>query len=151
MSLVELPSTGSCENKNEEDDEDDDEDDDYYEDSSVEDSSRSITPPMSESSRNTSLPTGQDFPEPQFDPIDNLNRLYESLNQKIYTFEYYYKIGSTKTIRIRIDVSGEQIRFELLEKHSRLPWQNMSLNTQHLVDCSLFDKDLNKRRGKNIE
>lgn len=129
--------------------ESDDDDDDVYDDSSVDDSSRSATPPLNESSRKTSsLPIVQDFPPAPFDPIDNLNRLYESLNQKTYQFDYYYKIGSTKTIKIRIDVSGEQIRFELLEKHSRLPWQNMSLSTQHLVDCSLLDKDLNKRRDR---
>lgn len=157
LSLIELPSTNtsaviSKSNEHMSDNtDDDDDDDDSYDNSSVDDSSRSITPPLSESSRKTSsIPTVPDFPPAPFDPIDNLNRLYESLNQKIYQFDYYYKIGSTKTIKMRIDVSGEQIRFELLEKHSRLTWHNMSLTTQHLVDCSLLEKDVNKKRGTNI-
>ncbi len=53
-------------------------------------------------------------------------------------------------MKIRIDVSGEQIRFELLEKTSRLTWQNMPLTTQRLVDCTLFNKESHKKRGRSI-
>jgi len=72
------------------------------------------------------------------------------LNQKTYLFDYYPKPTSTKHIKIRIDVSGEQIRFDLLEKTSRLTWQSMSLTTQRLVDCTLLNKEPNKKRGKSI-
>ncbi|CAF2588603.1 unnamed protein product [Rotaria sp. Silwood2] len=131
---------------------DDDEDDD--DDGSFDDSSRSITPPSSEhrkssssigkSSTNINI---QDIPN-EIDPIHNLNRLYESLNQRSYFFDYYIKLGSSKHVKLRIDVSGEQIRFDLLEKTTRLPWQSMPLTTQHLVDCNLLNKDKNKKRDR---
>jgi hypothetical protein len=129
---------------------DDDDDDD---DESFDDSSRSITPPLNEhrksnssSGRPSTVLTVQDLQQ-DIDPIDKLNRLYESLNQKSYFFDYYLKPGSNKHVKIRIDVSGEQIRFELLEKTSRLTWQSMPLTTQRLVDCTLLTKETNKKRG----
>ncbi len=132
----------------------DDEDDEDGE-GSFEDSSRSITPPLSEprksvssSGKNSSIVTAQDV-QLEIDPIDKLNRLYESLNQKSYSFDYYIKPGSNKHVKVRIDVSGEQIRFELLEKTSRLSWQSMPLTTQRLVDCNLLNKDANKKKGLN--
>jgi len=97
--------------------------------------------------KNSSIITTQDILF-EIDPIDKLNRLYESLNQKSYFFDYYLKAGSNKHVKIRIDVSGEQIRFELLEKTSRLTWQNMPLTTQRLVDCSLLNKEPNKKRDR---
>ena len=131
---------------------DDDDDDDQ---GSFEDSSRSITPPLSEarksvssSGKNSSIITAQDV-QLEIDPIDKLNRLYDSLNQKSYFFDYYIKPGSNKHVKVRIDVSGEQIRFELLEKTSRLTWQSMPLTTQRLVDCNLLTKDANKKKGWN--
>jgi len=123
---------------------------------SFDDSSRSITPPLSEhrisnssSGKYSSVIPLQEI-QSELDPIDNLNRLYESLNQKSYFFDYYLKSGSNKHIKVRLDVSGEQIRFELLEKTSRLTWQNMPLTTQRLVDCTLLTKETNKKRGKKI-
>jgi hypothetical protein len=133
-----------------------DDDDDEEDDGSIDDSSRSITPPLSEhrvSSSSSGKPSSVIAPQnvhPELDPIDKLNRLYESLNQKTYLFDYYPKPTSTKHIKIRIDVSGEQIRFDLLEKTSRLTWQSMSLTTQRLVDCTLLNKEPNKKRGKSI-
>lgn len=84
----------------------------------------------------------------EIDPINNLHRLYESLNQKSYHFDYYIKSGSSKHVKVRIDVSGEQVRFELAEKTSRLPWQSLLLTTQRLVDCTLPVKESNKKRGR---
>jgi hypothetical protein len=131
----------------------DGEDDDDDDNEPLDDSSRSITPPLSEarksvssSGKNSSIATAQDV-QIEIDPIDKLNRLYESLNQKSYLFDYYIKSNSSKHVKVRIDVSGEQIRFELLEKTSRLTWQNMPLTTQRLVDCSLLNKDTNRKRG----
>ena len=137
-------------------DEDDVDMDDEDEDGSFDDSSRSITPPLEErrkSNSSTGKPTSivspqDDFPT-ELDPIDKLNRLYESLNQKTYLFDYYLKPNSSKHIKIRLDVSGEQIRLELLEKSNRLTWQTMSLTSQRLIDCTIGNiKDGNKKRGK---
>lgn len=146
-------STTSKIDRRETDDEDDYDDDD---DPSVNDSSRSITPPLPEhrksnssSEKHSSVVAIQDLPT-EIDPIDKLNRLYESLNQKTYFFDYYTKPGSSKHVKVRLDVSGEQIRFELLEKTTRLTWQNLLLTTQRLVDCTLLNKDANKKRGKKI-
>ncbi len=147
-----IDSTNFMSSKTEEtqSDEDDEDDDD---DGSFDDSSRSITPPLSEhrksnssSGKPSSVIALQDL-QIELDPIDKLNRLYESLNQKSYFFDYYLKSSSNKRVKIRIDVSGEQIRFELLEKTSRLTWQNMPLTTQRLVDCTLLNKETNKKRG----
>lgn len=132
----------------------DDDIDDDDDDGSFDDSSRSITPPIvehrqsnSSSGKQSAVLVLQDVPQ-EIDPIDKLNRLYESLNQKSYFFDYYLKSGSNKHVKVRLDVSGEQIRFELLEKTSRLTWQNMPLTTQRLVDCTLLNKESNKKRGK---
>ncbi|CAF1016447.1 unnamed protein product [Adineta steineri] len=132
----------------------DDEIDDDSE--SCDDSSRSITPPPTtneprksvSSSGRASIHIAAQESSTELDPIIHLNRLYESLNQKIYSFDYYIKSGSSKHYKIKIDVSGEQIRFELLEKASRLTWQTMSLTTQRLVDCTLLSKDSNKKKDR---
>ncbi|CAF3416239.1 unnamed protein product [Rotaria sp. Silwood1] len=131
---------------------DDDIDDDDDDGVSLENSSRSITPPTSEHQKSSSSigKTSsniiiQDVPN-EIDPINNLNRLYESLNQKSYFFDYYIKSNSSKHVKVRIDVSGEQIRFDLLEKTNKLPWQSMPLTTQRLVDCNVLNKDKNRTR-----
>ena len=123
-------------------------------DGSFDDSSRSITPPLNEarksfssSGKNSSIITAQDI-QSEIDPINNLNRLYESLNQKTYLAEYYIKPGSSKHVKVRVDVSGEQIRFDLLEKTNRLTWQNLPQTTQRLVDCTLLTKDTNRKKGQ---
>ncbi|CAF0830989.1 unnamed protein product [Adineta steineri] len=133
-------------------------DDELDDDSeSCDDSSRSITPPPTttneprksvSSSGRASIHIAAQESLVELDPIIHLNRLYESLNQKIYSFDYYIKSGSSKHYKIKIDVSGEQIRFELLEKASRLTWQTMSLTTQRLVDCTLLSKDSNKKKDR---
>ncbi|UJR32976.1 hypothetical protein I4U23_020439 [Adineta vaga] len=121
---------------------------------SCDDSSQSITPPPSEPRRSicSSGKPSSIIPvydsQLELDPINNLNRLYESLNQKSYQFDYYIKSGSNKHAKVRIDVSGEQIRIELLEKTSRLSWQNTLLTTQRLTDCSLSNKDTGKKRDR---
>lgn len=126
---------------------------------SLDNSSRSATPPPSSERRKSSSSDGkismsnissQDAPT-NTDPINNLNRLYESLNQRSYFFDYYVKLGGSKHTKVRIDVSGEQIRFDVLERTSRLPWQNMPLTTQRLVDCNLLNKDKNKKKGKYMK
>lgn len=133
------------------DDDDVDIDDDDDDDGPLDDSSRSITPPIDErrksnssSGKPTSMISPQDDIPTELDPIDKLNRLYDSLNQKTYLFDYYHKPNSTKNIKIRLDVSGEQIRLELLEKSNRLTWQTMSLTSQRLIDCTIG----NRKRGK---
>jgi len=132
----------------------DENEDDYDDEASFDDSSRSVTPPSSDPRKSvssnekaSSMSVTQDI-QRDIDPIDNLNRLYESLNQKSYSFDYYIKSGSNKHVKVRIDVSGEQIRFELLEKTNRLTWQSMPLTTQRLVDCSLSNKEPNKKRDR---
>ena len=124
-------------------------------DSSLNDSSRSITPPVSSEARKSVISTGRPSPMasasviiPQADPINNLHILYESLNQKTYLLDYYVKSGGSRHVKVRADVSGEQIRFELLEKTSRLTWQNLSQTTQRLVDCHYSTKDTNKKKGQ---
>ncbi|CAF4967704.1 unnamed protein product, partial [Rotaria magnacalcarata] len=119
-----------------------------------ENSSRSATPPSAEHRKSSSsvgkVSTNnfvQDGPKVA-DPIDDLNRLYESLNQKSYPFDYYIKLGGSKHVKIRIDVSGEQVRLDLLEKSTRLTWQSMPLTTQHLVDCNLFNKDKYRKKDR---
>ncbi|CAF2084344.1 unnamed protein product [Rotaria magnacalcarata] len=123
-------------------------------DGSFENSSRSATPPSAEHRKSSSsvgkVSTNnfvQDGPKVA-DPIDDLNRLYESLNQKSYPFDYYIKLGGSKHVKIRIDVSGEQVRLDLLEKSTRLTWQSMPLTTQHLVDCNLFNKDKYRKKDR---
>ena len=124
-------------------------------DSSLDDSSRSITPPVCNEARKSVISTGRPSPlaaasaiVSQADPINNLHILYESLNQKTYLLDYYVKSGGTRHVKVRVDVSGEQIRFELLEKTSRLTWQNLSQTTQRLVDCHFSAKDTNKKKGQ---
>lgn len=90
-------------------------------------------------------------PPNEVDPINKFFLAYESLNLKTYTFDYYLKSGSGKHVKIRLDVSGEQIAFELLEKTSKLTWKQMSLNTQRLVDCVLSSKEPNSRKGNENE
>ena len=146
-------STSTILSKSDQNQSDVDNDNDDDDDQSFDDSSRSITPPLNERRRSNSSsdkPSSvlalQEF-QTQLDPIDKLNRLYDSLNQKTYFFDYYLKEGSNKHVKIRLDVSGEQIRFELLEKTSRLNWQNMLLTTQRLIDCTLLNKETNKKKG----
>ncbi|CAF0930875.1 unnamed protein product [Rotaria sordida] len=141
--------TDDDENYNDSNEVDDDDDD-----GSFHDSSRSITPPSSEH-RKSSSSLGksstnvivQDISN-ENDPINDLNRLYESLNQKSYIFDYYLKLSSSKNVKLRIDVSGEQVRLDLLEKTSKLPWQSMSLTTQRLVDCNILNKDRSRKRDR---
>ncbi|CAF0745741.1 unnamed protein product [Adineta steineri] len=149
------PSSTLIPTNNDENFDDDEEFDDDSE--SCDDSSRSITPPPTttneprksvSSSGRASIHIAAQESLVELDPIIHLNRLYESLNQKIYSFDYYIKSGSSKHYKIKIDVSGEQIRFELLEKASRLTWQTMSLTTQRLVDCTLLSKDSNKKKDR---
>ena len=139
----------------------DDADDDDDDDGSFDDSSRSITPPpsstldehrksnSSQGKPNTSISPQDDLPS-EVNPIDKINRLFESLEQKTYLFDYYHKPNSSKHIPIRLDVSGEQIRLELLKETNRLSWQTMSVTTQRLIDCTISNtKDGNKKRGKS--
>ncbi|CAF0833507.1 unnamed protein product, partial [Adineta ricciae] len=129
-------------------------DDDDDMDESFDDSSQSATPPPSEprhsicsSGKPVSIIGVQDN-QSEDDPIHNWNRLYESLNQKSYPFEYYVKSGSSKHAKARIDVSGEQIRIELLEKTSRVPGQDMLFTTQRLIHCTLSNKEISKKRDR---
>lgn len=127
--------------------------------SSINDSSRSVTPSPSEVRKSISSvgkssaiasSVAQD-PSNEPDPINNFYLAYESLNLKSYLFEYYLKSGSSKHFRVHLHVSGEQIRFELLEKTSKVPWQQMSLNTQRLVDCTVSNKESHSRKGTSID
>lgn len=131
---------------------------DYSDDDdvSIADSSRSITPPAIERRKSSSSndkassdKTSQHI-STEIDPINNLNRLYESLNQKSYQFDYYIKQGSSKHTKIRIDVSGEQIRFESLDMSSKIPYLSFCLTTQRLIDCNISVKDKNKKKGKYL-
>ena len=141
---------------NDDNDDNDDDDDDDDDDGSLDDSSRSITPESTEHRKYLgsiekipSVITAHDT-DPDIDPINNLNRLYESLNKRSYIFDYCVKSGSNKHFKVRTDVSGEQIRFDFLEKTSRLASQTILLPTQRLAACCLLEKDKNKRRGKYI-
>ncbi|CAF0913084.1 unnamed protein product [Adineta ricciae] len=151
LALVEQQESSASKLSNEEEYVTDD-DDDISE--SFDDSSQSATPPPSEprhsicsSGKPVSMIAVQDN-QSEDDPIHNWNRLYESLNQKSYPFEYYVKSGSSKHVKARIDVSGEQIRIELLEKTSRVPGQDMLFTTQRLINCTLSNKEISKKRDR---
>ena len=124
-------------------------------DSSIQDSSRSVTPSPSEVRKSvsssvkvsSSMATASEI-VPEVDPINKVYLAYESLNQKSYLFDYFIKSGSGKHVKVRVDVSGEQVRFELLEKTSKLPWQQMSQTTQRLVDCTPSTKEASSRKGQ---
>lgn len=95
------------------------------------------------------MATASEFPL-EADPINTVYQAYESLNQKTYNFDYFIKSGSGKHVKVRIDVSGEQVRFELLEKTSKLPWQQMLQSTHRLVDCVSSAKEASSRKGQSV-
>ncbi|CAF1332653.1 unnamed protein product, partial [Didymodactylos carnosus] len=86
--------------------------------------------------------------EKENDPIYDLNRLYESLNQKSYSVEMILKHG--KHAYGRLDISGEQIKMEILEKprtwSREKPPLNLVYSSNKLVDCAIVNKDKKKER-----
>lgn len=129
--------------------------------SSMIDSSCSATPPPSDEQKSmSSVEKSNETREPvaasalaknstdENDPINQYYLIYESLNNKSYGFEYFPKSGNSKHVKVQIDLNGEQMRIEVTDKSSKLSWQTMRVNTQHLVDCTLMNKESIARKGQ---